>query len=102
VSSRAAMRTGPTNRPHDGRSPETGIRLGRGRLSNGTILGVFVILSGQAVVVSRGTSRRSSVSVLVRSHWLRAGLGKLSGRVRGTRLVVQSLCGLGLVGRGPL
>ena len=25
-----------------------------------------------------------------------------STRVRGTRLVVQSLCGLGLVGRGPL
>jgi len=25
-----------------------------------------------------------------------------SACVRGTRLVVQSLCGLGLVGRGPL
>jgi hypothetical protein len=24
------------------------------------------------------------------------------GLLRGTRLVVQSLCGLGLVGRGPL
>jgi hypothetical protein len=24
------------------------------------------------------------------------------GTVRGTRLVVQSLCGLGLMGRGPL
>ncbi|CAM3845187.1 hypothetical protein MYFR107205_28565 [Mycolicibacterium frederiksbergense] len=28
--------------------------------------------------------------------------GSLDMRVRGTRLVVQSLCDLGLVGRGPL
>jgi enoyl-CoA hydratase/carnithine racemase len=28
--------------------------------------------------------------------------GPAVGQVRGTRLVVQSLCGLGLVGRGPL
>jgi integrase/recombinase XerD len=33
------------------------------------------------------------------TRWLAAGG---SEGVRGTRLVVQSLCGLGLVGRGPL
>ena len=30
------------------------------------------------------------------------GAGYMHAQVRGTRLVVQSLCGLGLVGRGPL
>jgi len=57
---------------------------------------VLFYLAGQVdIEVSDGTIRRfgpGDVTIVEDT----------TGKVRGTRLVVQPLCGLGLVGRGPL
>ena len=54
---------------------------------------VAVVDAGWGVVADAGVA---VVVVVV----VEEGVGEVA--VRGTRLVVQSLCGLGLVGRGPL
>ena len=51
---------------------------------------------------SMGAGGPDSFKLGRRVMYRRADVERRLGEVRGTRLVVQSLCGLGLVGRGPL
>jgi hypothetical protein len=87
-----------------------GARIGQGQNRGASVVGIRETVNqilrgapfdlGGDVITQRPLLEQMLTSASLPED-VRATKGDLGG-VRGTRLVVQSLCGLGLVGRGPL